>query len=80
MENFDLIFEEMVFSRDKNLYLIYTATMKHLKIDEKSDVIAVVMTTVTFQYNGYLKFKQILLENKFCDPTFYFREQFPIVH
>ena len=47
----------MVFSGNKNLYVIYTATMKHLKIGEKSDVIAVSMATMTFQYGGYLSFK-----------------------
>ena len=46
MDKLDLIFEEMVFCRNKNLYVIYTATMKHLKIDEKSDVIAVSMVTI----------------------------------
>ena len=54
MDKLDLIFEEMVFSRNKNLYVIYTATMKHLKIGEKSDVIAVSMATLKFQYGGYL--------------------------
>ena len=57
MDQLDLIFEEMVFSRNKNLYVIYTATMKHLKIGEKSDDIAVSMGTMTFQYGGYLSFK-----------------------
>ena len=57
MDKLDLIFEEMVFSRNKNLYLIYTATTKHLKIGKKSDVIAVSMATMTFQYGGYFKFK-----------------------
>ena len=32
--------------------------MKHTKIDKKSDVIAVSMATMTFQYGGYLSFKQ----------------------
>ena len=32
MDKLDLIFEEMVFSRNKNLYVIYTATMEHLII------------------------------------------------
>ena len=31
--------------------------MKHLKIGKKSDVVAVSMATVTFQYGGYLSFK-----------------------
>ena len=57
MDKLDLIFEEMVFSRKKNLYVIYTATMEHFKIGEKSDVIAVSMATMTFQYSGYLSFK-----------------------
>ena len=57
MDKLDLIFEEMVFSRNKNLYVIYTATMEHFKIGEKSDVIAVSMATLTFQYGGYLSFK-----------------------
>ena len=54
IDKLDLISEEMVFCRNKNLYVMYTATMKHLKIGEKSDVIAVSMTTMTFQYGGYL--------------------------
>ena len=31
--------------------------MEHLKICEKSDVIAVSITTMTFQCGGYLSFK-----------------------
>ena len=57
MDKLELIFEKMVFSRNKNSYVIYTATMKHLKIGGKSDVIAVSMATMTFQYGGYLIFK-----------------------
>ena len=57
MDKLDLIFEEMVFCRNKNLYVMYTTKMKHLKIGEKSDVIVVSMGTMTFQYGGYLSFK-----------------------
>ena len=57
MDKLDLIFEQMVLSRNKNLYAVYTATMKYLKIGEKSDVIAVSVATITFQYGGYLSFK-----------------------
>ena len=57
MDKLDLIFEEMVFCRNKNLCVIYTATMKHLKIGEKSDIIAIAMATMAFQYGGYLSFK-----------------------
>ena len=57
MDKLDLVFEEMVFCRYKNLYAIYAATMKHLKIGEKTDVIAVSMAIMTFQYGGYLSFK-----------------------
>ena len=57
MDKLDLIFEGMVFCRNKNLYAMYTATMKHFKIGEKSDVIAVCMATMTFQYGGYLSLK-----------------------
>ena len=57
MDKLDLIFEEMVFCRNKNLYVIYTATMKHIKIGEKSDVIAVSMATMTLQYGRYLSLK-----------------------
>ena len=57
MDKLDLIFEEMVLCRNKILYVMYTATMKHLKIGEKSDVIIVAMATMTFQYGGYLSFK-----------------------
>ena len=56
MEKLDSILEEMVFSRNKNLYVIYTVTMEHVKIGKKSDVIAVSMATMTFQYGGYLSF------------------------
>ena len=31
--------------------------MEHLKIGEKSDVIAASMATMMFQYGGYLSFK-----------------------
>ena len=31
--------------------------MKHIKIGEISDVIAVSMATITFKYGGYLSFK-----------------------
>ena len=31
--------------------------MNYLKIGEKSDVFAISMATVTFQYGGYLSFK-----------------------
>ena len=57
MDKLDLIFEKMVFYRNKNLFVIYTATMKHLKIGKKSDVVAVSMATVMFQYGRYLSFK-----------------------
>ena len=50
MDKLDSTFEEMAPSRNKNLYVIDTATMK-------SDVIAVSMVTMTFQYGGYLNFK-----------------------
>ena len=56
-DKLDLIFEGMVFCRKKNLHVMYTAIMKHLKIGEKSDVIAVSMATMTFQHGGYLSFK-----------------------
>ena len=72
MDKLDLIFEEMVFSRSKNLYVLYTATMKHLKIGKKIDFIAVSMATMTFQDGGYLSFKLIWLENEFGDPHFLF--------
>ena len=35
----------------------FVETMKNQKIGEKSDVIAVSMATMTFQYGGYLSFK-----------------------
>ena len=57
MDKLDSIFEDMVFSRNKNSYDLFTATMKDLKIGEKSDVIAVSMATMKFQYGGYLSFK-----------------------
>ena len=57
MDKLDLIFEEIVFCRNKNFNVTYTATMKHLKIGKKSDVIAVLMATMTFQFGGYLSFK-----------------------
>ena len=57
MDKLDLVFEEMVFSRNKNLYVIYTATVKQLKIGEKSDVIAVSMAAVAFQCGGCLSLK-----------------------
>ena len=57
MDKLDLIFEEMVFPRNKTLCVIYTATTKHLKNGYKSAVIAVAMVTMTFQYGGYSRFK-----------------------
>ena len=57
MDKLELIFEEMVFSRNKNLNVKYMATMEHPKIGEKSDVTAVSMAAMTFQYGGYLSFK-----------------------
>ena len=57
IDKLDLIFEEMEFFRNENLYVIYTTTMEHLKIGEKNDVITVSMATVTFQYGGYLGLK-----------------------
>ena len=50
MDKLDLIFEEMVLPRNKTLHVIYTVTIKHLKIGEKSDFNAVSMATMTFQY------------------------------
>ena len=44
--------------------------MKHLKIGEKRDFIAVSMATMTFQYGGYLSIKLMLLEDEFGDPHF----------
>ena len=52
MDKLHLIFEEMVLCSGKNLYVIYTATMKYLKICDKSDVIAVSMATMPFLYGG----------------------------
>ena len=57
MDQSDLIFEDMVFYKNKNLYVTFTATMKHPKIGKKSDVITVSMATMTFQYGGYLSFE-----------------------
>ena len=54
MDKLELIFEEVVFCRNKNLCVMYKTKMKHLKIGEKSDVIAVSMATMTFHYGGYL--------------------------
>ena len=59
IDKLDLIFEEMVFSRNKNLYVIFTASMKHLKIGKESDVMAVSMATMMFQSGGYLSFKLV---------------------
>ena len=59
IDKLDFIFEEFVVSTNKNLYVIYTATIKHLKIGYESDVIAVAMATMAFQYGGYLSFKLI---------------------
>ena len=53
------------------MYVIYTAAMKHLKIGKKSDIIAVSMGTMTFQYGGYFSFKLVYLENEFGDPHFF---------
>ena len=72
MNKMDLIFEEAVFSRNKNLHVIYTATMRHLKIAGESDVIGVAMATFTFQYGRYLSYKKMYLENEFSDPHFLF--------
>ena len=54
MDKLDLIFEKLVLSTNKILYVIYAASMEHLKICEKSDVIAVFIATVTFQYKTWV--------------------------
>ena len=74
MNKLDLIFEELIFSRNKNLNVICTATMKYPKIRQKTDVIAVSMATMTFQYGAYLSFKLMYRENKFSDPHFFILE------
>ena len=43
------------------MYIIHTATIKHLKICHKSDVTTVAMATLTIQDGGYFGFKRILL-------------------
>ena len=40
--------DKWYFCKNKNLCVMYTATMKHLKIGKKSDVIAVSMAIMTF--------------------------------
>ena len=48
--------------------------MKYLKIGKKSYVISVSMATMTFQYDGYLSFKLMQLENEFSDPYVLFEK------
>ena len=59
MDKLGLSFEDMVCPKNQTLCVIYTATIKHLKNGLKSDVNAVAMATMTFQYGGYLRFKLI---------------------
>ena len=48
-------------SRNRNMYTIHAATIKHLEIGHKSDVTTVAMATMTIQDGGYFGFKRILL-------------------
>ena len=48
-------------SRNRNMYTIYAATIKHFEINHKSDVTTVAMVTLTIQDGGYFGFKRILL-------------------
>jgi hypothetical protein len=61
MRKLDHLFEEMMLFTNRNLYIIYTATIKQSKIAQKSDVTTVTMATMTIQDGRYSGFKRILL-------------------
>jgi hypothetical protein len=61
MRKLDHLFEEMMLFTNRNLYIIYTATIKQSKIGRKSDVITVAMATMTIQDGRYFDFERILL-------------------
>jgi hypothetical protein len=51
----------MMLFTNRNLYIIYTATIKQSKIGQKSDVTTVAMATMTIQDGRYFGFERILL-------------------
>ena len=57
MRKLDHLFEEMMLFTNRNLYIIYTATIKQ----SKSDVTTVAMATMTIQDGRYFCFERILL-------------------
>ena len=61
MRKLDHLFEEMMLFTNRNLYIIYTATIKQSKIGQKSDVTTVAMATMTIQDGRYFCFERILL-------------------
>ena len=62
----------LVLSRNRNMYTIHAATIKHMKIGHKSDVTTVAMVTLTIQDGGYFGFKRILLQKSHGYPPFLF--------
>jgi hypothetical protein len=61
MRKLDHLFEEMMLFTNRNLYIIYTATIKQSKIGQKSDVTTDAMATMTIQDGRYFDFERILL-------------------
>ena len=61
MRKLNHLFEEMMLFTNRNLYIIYTATIKQSKIGQKSDVTTVAMATMTIQDGRYFGFERILL-------------------
>ena len=66
MDKLDLIFERMVFSRNKSQFVIYIGLQRQLSIGKLA------MATFKLIQLGNLTFRLIQLENNFSDPIFYF--------
>jgi hypothetical protein len=79
MRKLDHLFEEMMLFTNRNLCIIYTATIKQSKIGQKSDVTTVAMATMTIQDGRYFGFERIYFKKRSVTPIFYFRKHFLIV-
>ena len=66
-------------SRNRNMYTIHAATIKHLEIGHKSDVTTIAMATLTIQDGGYFGLNAFYFENRLVTPLFHFRKYFFIV-
>ena len=79
MRKLDHLFEEMMLFTNRNLYIIYIATIKQSKIGQKSDVTTVAMATMTFKMADILTLNAFYFKKRSVTPIFYFRKHFLIV-